>query len=178
MAVKIYRLTGAATGGVATTYTDITSINTRLNAEDAHSTAGTSNPILIPSAGTNYSYKCSTQLGWDGATGSGTINNIKWYTDGSNSLGTGVGLQVKSASATYVQATGTEGESGGNIAGTNAFTYTSASPLSITGSTTNPTDGTKFGNIVEIQTTVGATASVGPTAATEACTWRYDSTIS
>jgi len=176
MAVKIYRLTGTANEGEATTYTDITSINTRLNAEDAHSTAGETNPILIPAEGTNYSYKCSTQLGWDGTTGDGTINNLKWYTDGANGLGTGVGLQVVSSSDTYVQATGTVGTSGVNIDGTHAFNYTSTSPLSVTGSVTDPTDGEKFGNIVEIQTTVDSTASAGATNS-ETITWRYDSTI-
>jgi hypothetical protein len=178
MAVQIRRLTGAGPTG-----TDITSINTRLNAEDAHSTAGTTNPILIPPSGTNYSYWCPTRLYYD-SSGTGTINNIKWFTDGTNSLGTGVGLVVNTASG-YVQATGTAGETGtelttGNyatLAGapSNAFAYNTGSPLSVTGSVTNPSS-EYFGDLVVMQVTVGTTAGAGATT-TETITWRYDSTI-
>lgn len=168
MAVQVHRLTGTTP-----TTTDITSTNTRLNAEDAHSESGTTNPILIPDSGTNYSYKASTQLFYSG-TGTGTINNIKWYTDGDNGLGTGVGLEV-ATSATYSQATGTEGETGDDNAGSDAFTHTSGSPLSVSGSVTDPDD-ELFGDIVELQTTVGDTASAGATAS-ETMTFRYDSTV-
>ncbi len=171
MAVQIRRLTGTTPDTV-----DITDINTRMNAEDAHSTAGTNNPILVPSDGTNYSYKTSTRLYVDGA-GTGTIDNIKWYTDGENNLGTGLGLQAK-AVETYSQATGTSGESGDEMTGgADAFTYTSVSPLSVTGSVTDPTGAELFGHIVELQMTAGTTASAGSTGQ-ETMYWRYDSTMS
>ncbi len=60
--VTIRRWTGSSG---APTKTNITSINTRANAEDAHSTAGTSNSILIPTSGTNYSYWVATRLSVD-----------------------------------------------------------------------------------------------------------------
>ncbi len=164
------------------TLTDITSINTRANAEDAHSTAGTSNSILVPAAGTNYSYWVATRLDVTAIT-SGTVDNLKWYTDGSNNFGTGVTCKGNTASG-YVQATGTAGTTGtqlttGNyatLAGspTDVFAYTTGSPLSVTGTTT--TTGA-FGHYVVYQIEVGTTAASGATA-TETFTWRYDDTSS
>lgn len=163
------------------TSTDITSINTRANAEDAHSTAGTTNPIQIPAAGTNYSFWVVTQLNAT-TSPSSIINNIKWYTDGTNSFGTGVTMKVNTATG-YVQATGTTGTTGNILNTTNyatlagatsdAFTYTSASPLSVTGSLSNPSTGA-FGDRVVYQIEVGTTASPGTTAVAETITWRYD----
>lgn len=175
--VIINRLTGAGP-----TATDITSINTRANAEDAHTTAGTSNSILVPAAGTNYSYWVVTRLNVT-AISSGTVDNLKWYTDGSNNFGTGVTCKVNTATG-YVQATGTAGTSGtqlttGNyatLAGapTDAFAYTTGSPLSVTGTTTGTG---QFGDRVVYQIEVGTTAASGATAQ-ETFTWRYDDTSS
>ena len=175
--VQIVRLTGAGP-----TATDITSINTRANAEDAHTTAGTSNSILVPAAGTNYSYWVVTRLNVTAIT-TGTVDNIKWYTDGSNNFGTGVTCKVNTATG-YTQATGTAGTTGTQLttgayatlagAPVDAFTYTSGSPLSVTGTTT--TTG-QVGDRVVYQIEVGTTAASGATA-TETFTWRYDDTSS
>lgn len=171
MSIQIRRWTGAAG---SETKDNITDTNTRFLASDSHTVAGTSNPVLIPDSGTNYSYKASTRLYYDGS-GTGTIDNIKWYTDGDNNLGTGIGLNVKTAS-TYSQATGTEGETGDEMTGgSDAFDYTSANPLSVTGSVTDPAN-EDVGDFVELQSTVGTTASAG-TSTQETVTWRYDSTI-
>lgn len=182
MAVQIHRLTGAGPTG-----TNITSINTRLNAEDAHSVAGTTNPITIPSVGTNYSYWANTQLYFD-SSGTGTIDNIEWFTDGANGLGTGVGLLAQTAN-TYGEASGTPGDTGDELtianygdgiddldgAPVDAFTLVTGSPLSVAGSVTDPTD-EYFGSIVVLQVSVGTTAGPGATPQ-ETMTWRYDSTI-
>ena len=174
--VNIVRLTGA--GPTATT---ITSINTRANAEDAHSTAGTTNPIQIPAAGANYSYWVTTRLIIDAAP-TGTINNIKWYTDGTNGFGTGVTCVGNSAAA-YVQATGTPGTSGTELnqanhaqlsaSVTNVFTFTAVGALSISGSTSAGTG--QIGNMVVYQIQVANTASPGATGA-ETFTWKFDET--
>jgi len=175
--VTIRRLTGAGP-----TSTDITSINTRANAEDAHSTAGTTNPIQIPAAGTNYSYWVVTQLSAD-TTPAGTINNIKWYTDGGNGFGTGVTCKMNTATG-YVQATGTPGTTGDILNTTNystlagatsdSFSFTSGSPKSVTGSITNPSTGA-FGDRAVYQIEVGTTAGPGATPQ-ETFTFRYDET--
>lgn len=174
--VLIRRLTGSGP-----TATDITSINTRANAEDTHTTAGTSNSILVPAAGTNYSYWVVTRLDVTAIT-SGTVDNLKWYTDGSNNLGTGVTMKAQTATA-YTQASGTAGTTGLQLTTANyatvttptdAFGFTSASPLSVTGTTT--TTG-QFGNYVVYQIEVGTTAASGATAS-ETITWKYDDTSS
>lgn len=177
--VTIRRWTGSSG---APTKTDITSINTRANAEDAHSTAGTSNSILIPSSGTNYSFWVSSRLSVDAIT-SGTVNNIKWYTDGANGLGTGVTCKTNTASS-YVQATGTTGTTGNILNTTNhtglagatsdAFGFTSGSPKSVTGTTTSTGD---LGDFVVYQIEVASTAGSGATPS-ETFTWQYDDTSS
>jgi hypothetical protein len=177
--VTIRRWTGASGGP---TKTDITGINSRANAEDAHSTAGTTNPVRIPDAGSNYSYWVTTRLSCD-VTPAGTINNLRWYSDGNNNLGTGVTC-VGAVGSNYVQATGTQGTSGteltqGNHAGldeapANVFTYTSGSPKSLTGSISNPNTG-DFGQFFVYQVAVASTAGPGATAS-ETFTWQYDET--
>lgn len=171
--VIINRLTGAGPS-----LTAITTINTRCNAEDAHSVAGTTNPITVPTSGTNYSYWCVTRLQCTVAPTT-LINNLKWYTDGTNSFGTGVTLSVGTATG-YTQASGTAGTTGivlsaGNYAtwtlgNANAFTYTSASPLSVTGSTSTAVE---FGDRVVFQFNIATTAAPGATPQ-ENLNWRWD----
>lgn len=182
--VQVVRKTGPS-GSIVVS--DITGINTRANAEDAHSTGGTSNPIRIPAAGTNYSYWVSTRLKAT-VTPAGTIDNIRWFTDGSNSFGTGVTCKCAKAStgadAGYRQATGTPGTSGtqltqGNHAGldeapADAFGFTSGSPKALAGSIVNPSVG-EFGDHLVYQVEVGSTAAPGATGS-EQFTYRYDET--
>ena len=175
--VQIVRLTGAGP-----TATDITSQNTRANAEDAHSTAGTANSILVPTSGTNYSYWVVTRLNITSIT-AGTVDNLKWYTDGANNFGTGVTCSVGTATG-YTQATGTLGQTGTTLNATNyptwtlgnanAFTYVTGSPLSVAGTTTATG---QFGDRVVYQIGVDTTAASGATAQ-ETFTWRYDDTSS
>jgi len=177
--VKIRRWTGSSGDP---TKTDITSINTRANAEDAHSTAGTTNSILIPDDGSNYSYWVNTRLSVDAITG-GTVDNIKWYSDGANGFGTGVTCVGNSADD-YVQATGTPGETGDELnvtnnteltaAPTDVFGFTSASPKAITGTISTTGD---VGQLFVYQMVIGTTASSGATNQ-ETFTWQYDDTSS
>lgn len=182
--IQILRKCGAA----GATTTDITSINTRANTTDAHSTNDTSYPIKIPSTpGTNYSYWVTTRLNCT-VTPAGTINNLRWYTDGSDTFGTGVTCVVAKAStganAGYRQATGTAGETGTELSQANhtgldaavadAFGKTSAAPLALVGTITNPTTG-EFGDMVVYQVAVDQTAGTGATTA-ETFTWKYDET--
>lgn len=182
--VLIRRKTGAS-GSI--TSTDITSINTRANAEDAHSTAGTTNPIQVPSSGSNYSYWVTTRLDAT-VTPAGTIDNLRWFTDGANGFGTGVTCVVADAStstdAGYRQATGTPGVTGtqlttGNHSGldgspADAFSFTSGSPKSFAGSISNPSTG-QFGDHIVYQLVIGTTASPGVTGS-ETFTFRFDET--
>ena len=177
--VTVRRWTGTSGGP---TKTAIKAINTVANAQDTHETtaASSSNPIKIPAAGTNYSYWVVTRLQATVAP-TGTINNLRWHTDGSANFGTGVGCNSNQATA-YVQATGTVASTGDILNTTNyatlsatvvdCFSETSGAPLAVTGSTTTTGD---FGNFVVYQITVGTTASAGATAQ-ETFTWLYDET--
>lgn len=131
----------------------------------------------------NLSYWCVTRLDVTAGTYT-TINNLKWYTDGGNSLGTGVAMKVATATS-YVQATGTSGTTGdalsnvtGGYGGTlsgipaNAFTYTSGASLSVSGTTSSSATG-QFGDRVVYQIEVDSTAGPGTTTA-ETITWSYD----
>lgn len=181
--VQIVRKTGVAPGVAA----NITSLNTRANADDVNSVASTTNPVRIPAAGTNYSFWVSTRLNVT-VTPSGTIDNLKWFTDGTNNFGTGVTCKGAKAStgadAGYRQAVGVVGTSGTQLTMVNntgldaapvdVFTFTSGSPLALTGSLSNPATG-EFGDFLVYQIEVGTLATPGPTGA-ESFTFRYDET--
>lgn len=158
----------------------------RFSTSDNHYTTETTNPIPIPTAGTKYSYWVCTRL-YASVTPTGTVNNLKWYTDGANGW-TGVTMEVGTSSA-YSQATGTPGDTGNELTDTNytngtlaptdpaadnAFTYDVTTPLSVTGSISNPTTG-PFGDYLALQLSVGSGASAGEIA-DETMTWQYDET--
>jgi hypothetical protein len=167
--------------------TDITAINTRANAEDTHTVAGTTNPIRIPAAGTNYSYWVTTRLNVTVAP-AGTIDSLRWFTDGANGFGTGVTAKGAKAStgadAGYRIATGTPGTTGTQLLQANhsgldeapadVFGFTSGAPKTLTGTISNPTTG-QFGDHWVYQIEVGTTAGPGATAQ-ETWTWRFDET--
>jgi hypothetical protein len=175
--VLIRRWTGT-TG--SETKSDITSINSRANAVDTHSTGETSNPIRKPASGTNYSFWVSTRLDCSVAP-AGTIDNIRWFLDGTNNFTAGITMKGNTAT-TYETATGTAGTSGNQLTTANhagldgapvdTFTHTSGSPKSITGSTTTTGD---FGAFFVYQIEASTAAVAGETG-TETVTWRYDET--
>jgi hypothetical protein len=175
--VDIVRLTGA--GPTAST---ITAINTRANALDSHTTADTTSPVNVPASGSNYSFWVTTRLNCT-ATPAGTINNLRWFSDGANNFGTGITCVGMEASG-YTQATGVVGSTGDVLNATNyatllaapvdVFTFTSASPRSLAGSLSNPTTG-QFGNRFIYQLVIGATAGPG-VSGSETFSWRYDET--
>lgn len=181
--VIINRHTGAGTSNGGTTFTAITSGNTRASTSDAP-VPGTSDPIPIPGAGTNYSYWVSTRLQCTVAP-SGTIDNLQWYSDATG-FGTGVTVNGADAStgvdAGYRIATGTQGTTGtqlttGNHTGLDAApvdvtTLTSGSPRALGGSTTTTAH---FGDLFVYQFAVGTTASAGTTPA-NTFTFQYDET--
>jgi hypothetical protein len=179
--IIINRWTGSSG---AYTKNNITAANTVANAADSHQTtaAGSSNPITIPAAGTNYSFWVSTRLECS-STPTGTVNNLRWYSDGGNGFGTGVTCKAQNAT-TYVQATGTTGTTGNQLNTTNhtglsgapadAFTFTVGSPKSLTGSISNPSTG-DFGDFMVYQLEVTSSAGAGVTG-TETFTWLYDET--
>lgn len=176
--VDIKRWTG---NSISPTKSTITGINTRANAYDGHSTNDTLNPITIVSNETHYSYWVSTRL-FATTSPTGTIDNIRWYTDGSNNFGNGINCVVQSANS-YVQATGSTGtglqltttnHTGLTASPVNAFSFTSSNPLILTGNLSNPNTG-DFGQFVIYQLIVSSSAYSGTTSS-ETFTWKYDET--
>lgn len=152
--------------GAGATYTDKTSGTIRFkNADNA--TVDTANPMVIPGAGSDYSFEKWLRLKIGGTGPSVQLSNLKFYTDGGNGLGTGVLLWVKAVTtyATPAEATGTAGY-------TNAFTYTSGSALSLGAGPYSGTN-TEIGDHAVLMLEVQSTATQGQTP-TETLTFSYD----
>lgn len=164
--MSIQELNGASPGSA----TSIT--NARYNANDAAG-PGTNNPLVKPAAGTNYSFWKFHYLNAD-TSPTGTINNIKWYTDGSIGW-SGCTLYVGGHSV-YSQATGTVGTTGNVFSAASyvAASFVSAVPFSVGGSIDNPSTGRASWYVVS-QVGVSTSASAG-TLTAETIYWRYDET--
>ena len=140
--------------GAGGTGTDKTSGNIRFkNADNA--TVDTSNPMVKPGAGVDYSFEKWLRFNVSGGTYT-EITNVKAYMDGGNGLGTGVTLYAKAVTtyATPAEATSITGYA-------DAFTYTSGSPLTL-GAGPFTSTGEKADHLV-MMLTVGTTASGGIT---------------
>ncbi len=157
-------------------------------ADDA--TIDTANPIPVPGAGTAYSYWKQMYLYCDNPDGN-SIDNVKFFSDGTISWGTGVTLMVgdetptknSGSDAGYEVATGTPGTTGdemvaahaGLTGSTDAAGLTSGSPLTVSiseaGSVINLAAETS--DYVILQTNVATTAGAGLTN-TETLTFQYD----
>lgn len=179
--ILIERHTGAATADGGTTKTDITTINTRASVADVHKTTETTDPIPIPTAGNNYSFWVSTRLNCT-VTPAGTVNNVKWFSDGV-SFGTGVtvtgakastGANVGYREATSAIVLNQTNHTGLDAAPVDVTTLTSGSPLSIVGSISNPSTG-RFGDLFVYSFDIGTSATAGATAQ-NTFTWQYDET--
>ena len=141
---------------------------TQLNTDDAVFD-GTAHPILVPASGTNFSDWASFQLDATANPDGHTLDNIRVYSDGTDSLGTGVGAVIATA-PTYLQATEQAVGDGTELNTTNYpalaaapvdfFGFTSAAPLAVPGSTSG---NGLFGDIIVLQVTVDPTAAGGMT---------------
>ncbi len=177
--IEIIRITGTTGSQVPT---DITAINTRANAFDTHSTADTTNPVQKPTSGLKFSYWVHTRLDAD-TTPAGTIDTLRWFADGANNFGTGITCKGIT-STTYIQATGTPGDTGNQLTTTahsgltgapiDVFTHTSGAPKVLTGSISNPSTG-EFGDYFVYQIEVATDAGAGESTQ-EQFTFRYDET--
>lgn len=177
--VVIAQYTGAAPGAS----TDVTSASVTVGTSDE---AQTASAIPIPTSGSNHSYWNTMALVATAAPDN-AINNLNFYSDGTNSFGTGVTAIVITASG-YVQAVGTAGSSGALLSSTchgglsgcsgaatsDLFLYTSSCKLTVTGSigATTGSIGDKF---VVQQLSVISTAGAGNTSE-ESMTFEFDET--
>jgi hypothetical protein len=148
-------------------------------------TIDTNDRLVIPAAGTIYSYWKSIYLKCTAAD-SHTMNNFKIYSDGSNSLGTGIdvmiGLQFPNknsgSSSGYEVANNANemvAEHGGITTSASIFNYASGTGLTVTCSEAgNAIDAAnETTNYVILQMNVASTASPGDLT-NETGTWSYD----
>lgn len=160
--VQIHEMTALAAG------VDKTSGTVRFKTTDDQ-TVDTNARMQVPAAGTNYSY--TKQLRFYFSTGpSVDINNLAAYTDGSNTFGTGVGVQYSLPGNTWGANVNT------NISGTDLFTKTSGAKINLSAVNAGPYSGTGYkGDLLRLQMTVASTASPG-TLTAETLTFSYDET--
>jgi hypothetical protein len=153
-----------------TTGTDKTSGTVRFKVAD-NATVDGNNPIVVPGSGTAYSYTKKLRAKMTVAPNT-NVSNLRWYADGANSFGTGIGVTVKNLGTTWA-ANYITAQSGGS----DLFGYTSAAPLSGCTTDTGPwlpaSNGNFIGDLIELQMTVASTASNGALSA-ETLTLAYD----
>ena len=157
--VQIVEKNGA--GGTAT---DKTSGNIRFkNADDA--TVDTSDPLVVPGSGFDYSYEKWLRLNVTVAPDT-QISNIGVYSDGTNGMGTGVEVYAKAVEsyATPAEATATDGY-------TTLFDYVTGSRLSLGAGPITATG--EIGNHAVLMCRVADTASSGVTSG-ETITFGWD----
>ncbi len=149
--------------GAGETATDKTSGTIRLkNADDA--TVNTSNPMVVPGSGSDWSFEKWLRLNVAGTFTE--LTNLKFYTDGTSGFGTGVLTWAKAVTtfATPAELTASTGY-------LDAFSYTSGSPLSLgAGPYTSTGD---IGSYLVMGLEVQSTASQGALTA-EVLTFGYD----
>ena len=150
--------------GTAGTPTNKTSGTVRFANADA-ATPGTSNPMVVPATGTDYSYEKWLRLNVTVAPDT-NISNLKFYTDGANGFGTGVAMYAKAVTtyATPAEATATAGY-------TDAFSYIATSALDL--GTAAVTGTGEKGDHAVLMLTVASTASQG-SLTPETITFAYD----
>ncbi len=166
--IQIHELTTNATTGV-----DKTSGTVRFkNVASTTSTAvDSSDPLVVPGSGTNYSYVKKLRAKMTAAPGT-NVSNLKWYSDGSSGLGTGIAVTAKNIGTTF----GTHYNTA-MTGGTNLFTYTSGAALDGVTTDTGPflpaSNGSYIGDIIELQLSVASTATNGALSA-ESVVLAYD----
>jgi hypothetical protein len=162
--VQIHEMSAATTG------VDKTAGTVRFKAADDANVDANAR-LQIPGAGSIYSYTKNLRFFFNTAP-SVDIQNLRAYTDGVNSFGTGVGVgyDVPAGGAGAFPNFNT------NISGSDIFTKTSGSPIDLDAINTGPHTGTGYkGDIVRMQMSVANRASPGQLTP-ETLTFAYDET--
>ena len=166
--IQIHELTTNADTGV-----DKTSSTVRFKAvaSTTSTTVDANDPLVVPGAGTNYSYVKKLRAYMSAAPNT-NISNMRWYSDGTSGFGTGVACTAKNLGTTFGTHYNTAMSCGSSL-----FGYTSGSPLNGDGTDTGPfvpADNTTYiGDIIELQISVASTASNGALSA-ETLTLAWD----
>lgn len=163
--------------GAGETATDKTSGTVQFKAIDSAS-VDANNPVVIPATGQKYSFEKWLRLYIGGTGPDNNITNPKFYTDGANGMGTGVKLWavldgVWDTPVEPSDANDPPQHDAGAM--TDAFTYTSGSPLSIDVTNTGPYSGTSTDIADYVLLVLEAESTAGPGNITaETVTFTYD----
>lgn len=159
--------------------TDKTGSTVRFKTAD-NATVDTNNPITIPTSAQTHSFEKWLRLAITGTAPSQRINNLKFYTDGSNGFGTGITMYGEVApsgsfrSAAQAVTNGQPLGGSGSITMTNAFAYTAAGAISLSSAAeTFSGSSVDIGRFAVLVMTVSAAASQG-TLTAETGTFSYD----
>jgi hypothetical protein len=159
--VQIHEMSALATG------TNKTSGSIRFKDAD-NATVDLNNPLVIPGAGTIYSYTKKLRP-YISVAPDTQVDNFRWYTDGSSGWGTGVGAAVKNLGVTWGANYKTVMSGGADL-----FGYVTGSPLDGDGTDVSPFTTTGYhGDLIEVQMSVASNAVRGVKAA-ETLTFAYD----
>ena len=166
--IQIHQLTSDATTGV-----NKTSGTIRFKAVPATTSTAVdaTDPLVIPGAGTDYSYCVKIRAYMETPPGT-NITNLRWYSDGTNNFGTGIAVTAKNIGTTFGSYYDT-----GMSGGADLFSYNSGAPLDGDTTDTGPfepaDDDSYIGDIIELQMSVASTATNGALSA-EALTLAFD----
>lgn len=166
--IQIHEMTSDADTGV-----DKTASTVRFKAVPSTTSTAvdTNDPLVVPASGTDYSYVKKLRPYME-APPNTNVTNLRWYSDGSNGFGTGIGVTAKNIGTMF----GTHYDSAMS-GGSDLFGYTSGSPLDGDGTDTGPflpaDDNSYIGDIIELQMSVADTATNGALSA-ETLTLAYD----
>ena len=160
--------------------TDKTGSTVRFKTAD-NATVDTNNPITIPTSGQTHSFEKWCRMAITGTPPSQRINNLKFYTDGTNSYGTGITLygEVGSSGTFRSAAQGASGAAvplggSGSITMTNTFVYTSGGTLALSSAAeTFSGSAVDMGRFTVLVMTISAAATQG-TLTAETGTFSYD----
>ena len=156
-----------------TTGTDKTSGTVRFKAAD-NATVDTSNPLVVPSEGTTYSYTKQLRAYMEAAPAS-SVSNLQWYSDGANGFGTGITVNVINRGTTFATQIATEPPYSASMA--TLFNYTSGTPLdgdaTDAGPFTPSDDDSYIGDLILLQMAISTNATNGIKSA-ESLTLSYD----
>ena len=149
--IRIYECSASRTG------TNKTSSTIRFKLAD-NATVDNQNPLTIPSSGTAVTRSFSKHVRFYCATAPSVyIDNLRAYTDGTNSFGTGITLVGSNVGATY-----TTNASAAVTNATNVFLKTSAAPWDLDAVHTASVTATGFfGDILKLQMVVASDAGPG-----------------
>lgn len=178
------------TGGSAGSPTKTNASTLRFRTDDSPSTIDTTNPLIIPDSGTNYSYWMHVALNWSGTYSE--ISNIRFHTDGAIGWSLGTAGQVVRGNrdsgdhgcpeASYAVATGTAGTSGDDLGANHGYySAQTTSEADVTGDTsgakatidssTYTTDGSSKAVVLQADVDTDASTGVQPD---ETFTFTYD----